>query len=119
MTLWTKFYKNGSEVKNGWVCDNCDRRSYLPTPYCPYCGEKVKCKVHNKPTNSVDEFIEASEWTDWINQYTEDVYTVYWQWCIRTNLKPESKVVFMKRVLAEYPELQSVPYKGKRRFRRV
>lgn len=119
MTVWTKHRKNGEEIKNGWICDNCDRRSYLPTPYCPYCGERVKGKVVSATTTSVDEFIEASDWKDWINQYTEDVYTIYWQWCIKESLDPQNKIVFMRRILDEYPDLRSVPYKGKRKFKRV
>ena len=119
MALWTKYHKNGDQVKNGWVCDSCDGWNNRPSNYCPNCGEKIKGKVDNLALTSVDEFIEASDWHDWIDEYTQDVYTIYWQWCIRTNLEPEKKVVFMRRVLAEYPELKSVPYKGKRRFRRV
>lgn len=118
ITYWTKYHKNGDEVSNGWVCSNCDKRNYLPTPYCPYCGEKVKSKIQGPKETSVDAFIEASCWEDWINQYTEDVYTIYWQWCIKEGLEPEKKVTFMRRVLNECPELKSVPYKGKRRFRR-
>ena len=119
MALWTKYHKNGDQVKNGWVCDNCDRRSYLPTPYCPYCGEKSKAKLSDPKYTNIDEFIEASDWTDWINQYTEDVYTIYWKWCTKNGYNTASKITFMRRVLDAFPELKSVPWNGKRRFRRV
>jgi hypothetical protein len=119
MALWTKFHKNGDEVKNGWVCDSCDGWNNRPTKYCPNCGEKIKGKIANPVLTSVDDFIEASDWNDWIDEYTQDVYTIYWRWCIKEELQPETKVVFMRRVLAEYSELKSVPYKGKRRFRRI
>lgn len=119
MTYWTKYRKNGDEVKSGWVCDNCDKWNNRPTPYCPHCGEKIKAKLHDPKSNSVDEFIEASDWMDWVDEYTQKIYVIYWQWCIKEGLDPESKIVFMRQVLDRYPDLKSVPYKGKRKFRRV
>lgn len=119
LSVWTKYHKNGDKVSNGWVCDECDRRSYLPTPYCPYCGKRIKGKIKEPKMNSVDDFIESSDWNDWIDEYTQDVYTIYWKWCVKEDLTPEPKVVFMRKVLTEYPELKSVPYKGKRKFKRM
>lgn len=119
MTYWTKFHKDGKEVGSGWVCGICDRRNQLPTPYCPYCGTLLEGKMQETKQTSVDMFMEASHWEDWINRYTEDVYEIYWNWCIRTEVIPLSKIIFMRQVLAAHPQLKSVPYKGKRRFKAV
>ena len=119
MALWTKYHKNVDQVKNGWVCDSCDKKNTKATPFCPYCGEPMKSRISVPTVTSVDSFIEASDCTDWIGKPTQEIYEIYWRWCIKEELPPESKVVFMRKVLTEYPELKSVPYKGKRRFRRM
>ena len=119
MSLWTKYHKSGYQVKNGWVCDSCDGWNNRTTKFCPHCGTPIKGKMQEPKTSSVDEFIEASDWTDWINQFTEDVYTIYWRWCTKNDHPCESKVVFMRKVLSEFPELKSVPWHGKRRFRKT
>ena len=119
MALWTKFHKNGDEVKNGWVCDSCDGWNNRSTKYCPHCGERIKGKLQDPKFTSIDKFIEASDWNDWVDQYTQDVYLIYWRWCLKEGFEPESKVMFMRRVLEEYPDLKSIPYHGKRKFKKV
>ena len=119
MALWTKYHKNGDQVNNGWVCDACDGWNNRITKFCPNCGEPMKTHISIPTVTSVDDFIEASDWEDWINKSTQEVYVIYWKWCIKEEFSPVDKISFMKRVLSEYPELKSSPMKGKRYFRRV
>ena len=79
----------------------------------------MKSRITIPTVTTVDDFIEASDWTDWINQSTKEVYEIYWRWCIKEDRPPVDKISFMKRVLSEYPELKSSPMKGKRYFRLV
>ena len=84
--------------------------------YCPCCGRRMKSKFLNV---TVEEFIEASDFEDWINQTTESVYQIYWKWCIKKGYSPTNKIVFVKAILNEFPELKSSPCKGKRYFRKA
>lgn len=118
MALWTKVHKDGTEIKTGWICDECDGWNSRCTKYCPHCGIRIKNKLSIPTITSIDEFIEASDWTDWIDQLTDDVYNTYWSWCIKEGLKPQSKITFMRKILGKYPELKSSPYKSQRYFRR-
>lgn len=117
MGWWTKFYKNEEEVTNGWVCNECDHRNGKATPYCPYCGEKMKARISNPTFTSVDDFVDASDWRDWIDHPTQEIYDIYWNWCIKEELPIENKINFMKQVLNMIPDLKSSPMKGKRYFR--
>ena len=119
LALWTKYHKNGDQIKNGWVCDACDRKNTKATPFCPYCGESMKSRISIPTATSVDDFIGASDWGDWINQPTQAIYEIYWRWCIKEEVSPVDKITFMKQVLAECPDLKSSPMKGRRYFRSV
>lgn len=119
MAFWTKFHKNGDEVSSGYVCDECDGWNSRSTKYCPHCGVKIKATLSIPRETSVDDFIEASCWRDWINQPTQKVYDIYWNWCIKEGLEYENKVHFMRTILDRIPDLRSSPMKGKRYFREV
>ena len=119
MALWTKYHKNGDQVNNGWVCDSCDRKNTKATPFCPYCGERMKYRISIPTITTVDDFIEASDWEDWIDKPTQEVYEIYWRWCIKEETTPVDKITFMKQILSECPDLKSSPMKGKRYFRKA
>lgn len=119
MALWSKYHANGEEIKNGWVCDSCDGWSSRISNYCPHCGERMKDRIAIPKWSNVKDFVNASDWTDWINQTTESVYIIYWQWCVKNEFIPVTKVNFMRQVLAQVQELKSSPCRGKRYFRLV
>ena len=119
MALWAKYHKNGDQVKNGWVCDACDGWNNRVTKFCPNCGKSMKAAIGVPTVTNVDDFIEASDWTDWIDKPTQEIYEIYWRWCVKDELPPVDKISFMKQVLAEFPDLKSSPMKGKRYFRRA
>lgn len=117
MGLWIKTRDNGEIIEHGWLCDQCGGWNNRPAKYCPHCGKLMKGKIALVTETNVDEFIEASNHTDWIGKPTQDVYTIYWQWCIKHEYTPLNKIKFMRQVLGRFPDLKSVPYKGKRFFK--
>lgn len=117
--LWVKQFKNGDEVTHGWVCDVCNKKSTRATPYCPYCADKKKGRISNPLQTNVDDFIEASDPTDWIGKPTQDIYSIYWNWCLKQNIKPVDKIIFMRTVLSTITWLASRPMGGRRYFREV
>ena len=38
---WTKFYKSGNKVNEGWVSSCCDMWNERKSPYCPNCGARM------------------------------------------------------------------------------
>ena len=38
---WSKIYKSGMIVKNGFVSSCCDMWNERKTKYCPHCGAKM------------------------------------------------------------------------------
>lgn len=73
-----------------------------------------------KPTPipvSIREFCEASHWEDWIGLRTDEVYAIYWKWCLKNQVSPCSKYQFSKQIVQMHPMLHIVPMKGKRYFR--
>ena len=117
MPLWTKYHKDGNQIINGWVCDSCDGWNNRITKYCPNCGEPMKAAISVPTLTSVDDFIDASDHTDWIGMLTDDVYKIYCDWCDKNELKPSHKISFVRKILDRFGDLKSSPMKGKRYFR--
>lgn len=85
-----------------------------------YNGYSIEQAVTDNPLReSVLEFFQASHWEDWVDETSDAVYTIYWQWCVKHGHNPECKNVFMKSVRQCYPQLTTVPNRGKRYIREV
>ncbi len=75
-------------------------------------GYSIKQAISAAPSNdSVKEFCEASLWEDWINQPINDVYIIYYNWCIAHEYTPLAKQGFSRHLMSMYPWLKTVPTK--------
>lgn len=61
--------------------------------------------------DSVKEFYEASSWEDWIGMSTNDLFKIYWRWCIQHGYTPLQKQGFSRQVFGMCPMLKTVPTK--------
>ena len=66
---------------------------------------------------SVERFAEASWWQDWLDKPMNDVYYIYWKWCINNDYAPIPKHTFSRHLFQMYPTLKSVPMRGVRYIR--
>ena len=83
-----------------------------------YMGYPVEEAVTDNPLReSVKGFFDASMWEDWVDKSTDEVYTVYWRWCIKESFDPESKLAFVKSMKNVYPWLTVKPSNGVRFIR--
>ena len=81
-------------------------------------GYTVEEAVKESPLNeSVTEFCEASYWKDWIGMLISDLYSIYWKWCIGQGYTPLSNIAFSQQLFRIYPQLKTIPMKGKRYIR--
>lgn len=69
--------------------------------------------------DSVKDFALASWWKDWVGMPINDLYEIYWNWCIRTGYKPLSKQGFSRQLLAMHPMLKTVPTKRDNKCNRI
>ena len=73
-------------------------------------GYSVEQAVKLSPTNdSVEHFCEASYWKDWIGMSNNDLYTIYWRWCIQHGYTAIQKQGFTRHIMQVYPQLKVVP----------
>lgn len=47
--VWRKFYSSGVVVDSGVVSSCCDMWNDRETPYCPYCGRKMRSACSDTP----------------------------------------------------------------------
>ena len=67
-----------------------------------------------KPTPvlpSVREFADASWYEDWLGMAIDDLYTIYWKWCVSHEFSPSPKQGFSRQLMTIYPMLKTVPTK--------
>jgi hypothetical protein len=68
--------------------------------------------------DTVEQFNEASSWEDWIGMPINDLYTIYWNWCVSRELTPIPKQGFSRHLFALNPWLKTVPTKrGNKSYR--
>lgn len=73
-------------------------------------GFTVEQAVRPSPVHdSVEEFCGASCWEDWIGLSINDLYAIYWKWCIQHGYNASSKQGFSRQLKSIYPQLKTVP----------
>ena len=74
-------------------------------------GFPVTEAIKLKPTQEcVKEFIEASDYHDWIGMSINELYKIFWEWCIKhryTNIP--QKQGFSRQLMSHYPMLKVIP----------
>ena len=61
--------------------------------------------------DSVKEFCDASLWEDWVGMSINDLFKIYWGWCIQHGYKSLAKQGFSRQIMSMYPMLKTVPTK--------
>lgn len=75
-------------------------------------GYTVDRAIHETTINeSVEMFNEASQWEDWIGMSINDLYTIYWKWCVSNEYTPVQKQGFSRHLFLLNPWLKTVPTK--------
>lgn len=60
---------------------------------------------------SVKEFGDSSQYTDWIGMSINDLFKIYWDWSIRNGYSPLQKQGFSRQLMTMYPMLKMIPSK--------
>lgn len=60
---------------------------------------------------SVKEFSNSSWWEDWLGLSINDLYEIYWKWCVSNQYTPLQKQGFSRQLFGMYPMLKTVPTK--------
>ena len=75
-------------------------------------GYSVNSAIRLFPIHdSVEEFCAASWWNDWIGMSINDLYEIYWKWCIQSGYTALQKQGFSRQIMSVYPMLKTVPTK--------
>lgn len=69
--------------------------------------------------DSVKEFGRASHYEDWIGMPINDLFEIYWRWCIRQGYTFLQKQGFSRQLMSMYPMLKTVPSKVGEKYQRV
>ena len=73
-------------------------------------GYTIEQAVRPTPVHaSIEHFCEASYWEDWLGMAINDVYEIYWKWCISNNYPAITKQGFSRQLSTIYPQLKTVP----------
>lgn len=68
---------------------------------------------------SVKEFCDASHWEDWLGMSINDLYEIFWKWCIQRGYTPLQKQGFSRQLFLMYPNLKTVPTNRGGKYRRL
>lgn len=73
-------------------------------------GFTVEQAVRPIPVHdSIEHFCEASYYKDWIGMSINDLYEIYWKWCVSHQYQPTTKQGFSRQLKTIYPQLKTVP----------
>ena len=73
-------------------------------------GFTVEQAVRPVPVQeSVEQFFDASYWQDWLGMSIDNLYQIYWKWCMAHNYKPSTKQGFSRQLCTICPYLKTVP----------
>lgn len=67
--------------------------------------------------DSIEAFANASWWEDWIGMPMNNLFEIYWRWCVANDYTPSSKQKFSRHLFQIYPNLKTVPMNGVRIIR--
>ena len=70
-------------------------------------------------TDSVEQFVEASWWEDWIGMSINALHEIYWRWCVSNGYTPLPKQPFSRHLMQLNPQLKTVPSRVNKRCLRV
>ena len=59
--------------------------------------------------NSVKDFCAASYYMDWIGMSINELYQIYWKWCLQNDHTAMEKRGFSRQINSIYPMLKTVP----------
>lgn len=73
-------------------------------------GYSVEEAIKAVATNdSVKEFCEASYYGDWLGMPINDLFAIYWRWCVSHGYTPLQVQGFSRQIMSKYPMLKTVP----------
>lgn len=73
-------------------------------------GFSVEQAVRPTPVHdSVEHFCDASYYNDWIGLSIDELYAIYWKWCIQHGYSASSKQGFSRQIKSIHPQLKTVP----------
>lgn len=73
-------------------------------------GFTVEQAVRPTPVlESVEQFCEHSWYQDWIGMSIDELYGIYWNWCISNGYKATTKQGFSRQLSTIYPQLKTIP----------
>ena len=70
-------------------------------------------------SDGVEAFCEASYYGDWLGMPINDLYEIYWKWCIEHGYTTLQKQGFSRQLFGMYPNLKTVPTKKKDKCYRI
>ncbi len=83
-------------------------------------GYSVEQAVKPFPIHdSVEQFCEASHWKDWIGMSINELYEIYWKWCVAQEIPLTTKQGFSRHITDKYPTLKIVPTRRGDQFYRI
>lgn len=83
-------------------------------------GYSVEQAVKPVATNeSVEQFVEASYYLDWIGMPINDLHKIYWRWSIEHGYSPLQKQGFSRHLLKLCPQIKTVPNRINDKCKRV
>jgi hypothetical protein len=69
--------------------------------------------------DSVARFGESSLYSDWIGMPMNDLFEIYWRWCISNGYTPLQIQGFSRQIMKIYPMLKTVPNNSNGRSKRI
>ena len=73
-------------------------------------GYSLEESIKAFPTyDSVKDFCSASYYMDWIGMSINDLYQIYWKWCLSNGYTAMEKRGFSRQINSIYPMLKTVP----------
>ena len=83
-------------------------------------GYSVEQAVRPSPIHeSVEQFCEVSFYPDWVGQSIDELYQIYWRWCMKAEYKPTTKQGFSRQVATIYPQLKTIPTSNRSGCKRI
>lgn len=73
-------------------------------------GYSIEEAIKVSPVHqSVRDFCDASWYEDWIGMSINDLYEIFWKWCISNGYNTVSKQCFSRQLFSMFPQLKTIP----------